>query len=77
MEDKNVKAPAPAVEPEGPEKAAKLKSRYKYIGGPYKTGIYLPDLVTKVNPATATDAEIDAYVKRFPKLLGNTWELVK
>ncbi len=76
MED-NKKNPAPAPAPEGLEKTAKPKRRYKYIGPPFRTGIYLPDLVTKVNPDTVTDEEIDAFVKRFPKLLVNTWEKVQ
>ena len=75
MEDnKKNPTPTPPPDPETQERAVKPKRRWKYVGQPFKTGIYLPDLVTKINPDTATDTEIDAYVKRFPKLRGGTFQ---
>lgn len=54
--------------------AAKAPRKYRYIGPAYRSGIYMPDLVTKITPRTMSDAQIDAILSRYPKLLGRLWE---
>lgn len=71
----NEKLPAP--ESELLERAPKPKRKYKYIGPTFRVGVYLPDLATLINPITVSDADIDIYLNRFPKLRGQLWEELK
>lgn len=77
MDDEKKAPPANKFVEAPVEQPAKPKRRYKYIGGKYRTGVYLPDLVTKIKPDLCTDEQIDAYLKRFPKLLGQLWQEIK
>jgi hypothetical protein len=71
---KETKETAPASETEATP--GKLKRRWKYVGQSFNTGIYLPDLITMVNPITLPDADIDAFVARWPKLRDRVWKEV-
>lgn len=56
------------------QNAAIPSKKWQYVGPSYQNGVYMPDGMTLVRAAEIPDADIDAYVARWPQLEGQLWK---